>query len=99
MIFVGMTTHPARHTIGPSRLLPPVTNMRTIYKALALTLVASTLSAQSFSFGLRGSGTMPTGSFAETPTSATANPAVIEGAKTGFGYGLDVALSLGVLGI
>ena len=73
--------------------------MRTMFKALALTFVASTLSAQSFSFGLRGSGTMPTGSFAETQTTPSANTAVIDGAKTGFGYGLDVGLSLGILGI
>src|SRR4051812_45510768 len=71
----------------------------TIAAALALTLTASRLTAQSISIGLRGTGSLPTGSFAETPTSGSANTAVIEGAKTGFGYGLDVGLSLGMLGV
>src|SRR5690348_8268543 len=62
-------------------------------------LFASSLSAQSISIGLHGSGSVPTGSFAQaTQTSATSS-AVIEGAKNGFGYGLDVAMGLGPIGV
>jgi hypothetical protein len=53
--------------------------------------------AQSISIGLRGTGSFPTGSFSEQQTSA--NATVIEGAKSGFGYGLDVGLGLGMFGI
>ena len=63
-------------------------------------LLTSSVAAQSISIGLRGTGSLPTGSFAQDPTAATtSNTAVIEGAKNGFGYGLDVALGLGPIGI
>ena len=65
--------------------------------AAGLTSVASVLAAQSISLGLRGSGSFPTGAFSESQT--TASNVAIEGAKSGFGYGLDVGLSLGPLGI
>ena len=71
---------------------------RTIVLAPALALVASSLSAQSISIGLRGTGSLPTGSFAESQTS-TSNTAVIDGAKNGFGYGLDVAIGLGPIAL
>jgi hypothetical protein len=64
--------------------------------AVALMTAAPVLSAQSLSFGLRGSGNLPTGSFSEQ---TAASSAVIEGAKSGFGYGLDAGLSLGFIGI
>lgn len=67
--------------------------------ALSLALMAPAMLAQSISFGLRGSGNVPTGAFADNTTSATANNALIAGAKTGFGYGLDVGLGLGLIGI
>src|SRR5262249_2819985 len=67
--------------------------------AVGLTSFASALAAQSISIGLRGSGTFPTGSFSQTQTQAAASGAVIEGAKSGFGYGLDAALSMGFIGI
>ena len=73
------------------------TSLKIVLGAIAIT--ASPLAAQSFSVGLRGTGSIPTGAFSETPTSTTANSAVIEGAKNGFGYGLDVALGLGAIGI
>lgn len=53
--------------------------------------------AQSFSIGLRGTGAFPTGAFAET--GATPNDALIKGAKSGFGYGLDLGVSLGMFGV
>jgi hypothetical protein len=65
--------------------------------ATGLTVVSSTLMAQSFSLGLRGTGSVPTGAFSGTQSSA--NTAVIDGAKNGFGYGLDAAVSLGMIGV
>jgi opacity protein-like surface antigen len=65
--------------------------------ALSLVSLASPLSAQSISLGLRGTGSVPTGSFAEDQS--TTNAAVIQGAKNGFGYGLDVGVSLGMIGV
>jgi len=80
--------------------------MKTLSKVVALaapvTLVASILTtsvagAQSFSLGLRGSGSFPTGAFAQS--SSSTNTAVIEGAKSGFGYGLDAGLAVGFIGL
>jgi outer membrane protein with beta-barrel domain len=64
-------------------------------------LVSSELRAQSISIGLRGSGSLPTGDFAQTQVSSTptSNDALIQGAKSGFGYGLDVGLGLGPIGL
>jgi len=67
--------------------------------AVGLMCVAEALGAQALSIGLRGSGTFPTGSFSQTQTTGTTNTALIEGAKSGFGYGLDAALSVGLIGI
>jgi hypothetical protein len=72
---------------------------RAVASALMLAFAAPALSAQSLSIGLRGSGSIPTGSFSEAPSSTTPNAALIEGAKSGFGYGLDVGLSLNMFGI
>jgi opacity protein-like surface antigen len=58
--------------------------------------LASTLSAQSISIGLRGTGSVPTGSFGEQTASDTA---LIVGAKNGFGYGLDASVGLGPIGV
>ena len=66
---------------------------------LTLVLAASPLAAQSISIGLRGTGSIPTGSFAETGSSSTTNAAVIDGAKNGFGYGLDAGIGFGPIGI
>ena len=92
---------------GSQRCAPPavdLTNslqefvMKTVARMLiiapSIALVASSIAAQSISIGLRGTGSIPTGSFAETQT-GTGNTAVIEGAKNGFGYGLDLAIGLG----
>lgn len=72
---------------------------RIITLAVGFSTVASALAAQSISIGLRGSGTFPTGSFSETQTQAATNTTVIAGAKSGFGYGLDAAISMGFIGI
>ena len=63
----------------------------------ALAVVATTAQGQWITLGVRGSGSMPTGSFAEEGTGS--NAAVIEGAKNGFGYGLDVAAGIGMIGV
>src|SRR5262245_49651826 len=69
-----------------------------VVPAMLVTFVASAVSAQSISIGLRGTGSIPTGSFSETQTT-TSNTALIEGAKSGFGFGLDVGLSLNMIGV
>jgi hypothetical protein len=71
---------------------------RIIGLAAALTCLSSVLAAQGISLGLRGSGNFPTGQFSQTDQTAASN-AAIQGAKSGFGYGLDAALSLGFIGI
>jgi hypothetical protein len=73
------------------------TRHRIATRALTLVLVASPLAGQSISIGLRGSGSIPTGSFSDDQT--TTNTAVIAGAKNGFGYGVDAAISVGAIGI
>lgn len=72
-------------------------NSRILAAVLSLVFVAPASSAQSISFGLRGTGSYPTGAFAEDQTSASGT--LIEGAKNGFGYGVDAAISLGMLGV
>ena len=71
---------------------------RRLYVAPLALLVASatTLSAQYISIGLRGTGSVPTGSFGGDESAA--NSALIEGAKNGFGYGLDVGVGIGAIG-
>jgi len=72
-------------------------NRRLYALALALLVApASTLSAQYISIGLRGTGSVPTGSFGGDESAA--NSALIEGAKSGFGYGLDVGVGIGAIG-
>lgn len=61
-------------------------------------ILASSLSAQSLFIGLRGTGSIPTGGFADASTT-TADSAVIAGAKNGFGYGLDVGVGLGPIAL
>jgi opacity protein-like surface antigen len=69
---------------------------RTAIAVASLLLVASSIHAQSISLGLRGTGSFPTGSFADAQGSSSA---AIAGAKSGFGYGLDVGLGVGPIGI
>jgi hypothetical protein len=63
---------------------------------LALFLLSTSAQAQWISFGVRGSGSVPTGSFADESSSSSST--TLEGAQNGFGYGLDVAAGIGVLG-
>lgn len=63
----------------------------------SLAMLGTSVSAQTISVGLRGTGSIPTGSFAQAQTDR--NGALIEGAKNGFGYGLDVVVGFGPIGI
>lgn len=65
--------------------------------ALSLLLSPATpLAAQTISFGLRGTGGIPTGSFSDASSSST--PTLIQGANEGFGYGAEVGLGFGLIG-
>ena len=63
----------------------------------AVVFVPPNAQAQLLSIGLRGTGALPAGSFSDAQTSS--NATLIEGAKNGFGYGLDVAVGLGMFGV
>jgi hypothetical protein len=65
--------------------------------SVAFGLHASPVEAQWFSIGLRGSGSVPTGEFGGDAVSSTI--AKINGARNGFGYGLDVGLGVGMFGL
>ena len=65
--------------------------------AIVFVLLASPVEAQWFSIGLRGSGSIPTGEFADK--SVTSAIATVNGARSGFGYGLDVGLGIGMFGL
>jgi len=76
--------------------------MNALYRMVAVAssqvlVVTASLSAQSISIGLRGSGSFPTGSFAKQEPST--NDELISGAKSGFGYGLDLGLGIGPIGL
>jgi hypothetical protein len=77
--------------------------MSTIRKTIALAAgfvsLASVLAAQAISIGLRGTGSFPTGSFSQTSGTAPSSDVAIEGAKSGFGYGLDAGLAVGPIGV
>ena len=73
------------------------TSRRIAGLAFALLSFAASAEAQSISFGLRGSGGFPTGSFGET--AAGSGAAAVQGAKSGFGYGADLGVGLGPLGV
>src|SRR6266540_1585248 len=60
--------------------------MKILAVLLFLILMAQPAQGQWVAIGVRGSGSVPTGSFAEDGSSS--NAALIEGAKNGFGYGL-----------
>ena len=71
---------------------------RIVVGIFTLLISTSSANAQWIALGVRGSGSMPTGAFAEESSSAS-NTAVIEGAKNGFGYGLDLAAGIGMFGV
>ena len=68
--------------------------LRFAIAAASLALTVSPLRAQSFSIGLRGTSSLPTGSFGEPQLSSSSE--LVAGAKSGFGYGLDLGLDLGL---
>ena len=72
---------------------------RTLTVAPCLALISAPLLAQSISIGLRGSGSFPTGSFAEQQVAPGSSDVLIAGAKSGFGYGVDVGVGLGPIGV
>jgi hypothetical protein len=63
---------------------------------LAISLIPAAASAQWISLGLRGSGGVPTGTFAEDE--GTSSAGVVAGAKNGFGYGLEAGAGIGPIG-
>jgi opacity protein-like surface antigen len=67
-----------------------------IAAAAAMVMTAASAQAQGFYVGLRGGAVVPTGDFSSTDLSSTT---AIQAAKTGFGYGLDAGLSLGMIGV
>ena len=68
----------------------------TLAAAAALTCFAAPAEAQLFYVGVRGGAAVPTGLFSESE--GTTSDKLLEGAKTGFGYGLDAGVNLGPLG-
>ena len=70
--------------------------MKCLIVAVVTVLSAAPAGAQLFYVGLRGGAALPTGVFAETD--ASTSDKLLEGAKTGFGYGLDAGINLGPLG-
>jgi hypothetical protein len=63
---------------------------------LGAALISMPVQAQGIYLGLRGGGAFPTGDFSNSEASSTTT---IDAAKSGFGYGLDAGLSLGLIGI
>jgi hypothetical protein len=63
----------------------------------AFVFATPNIQAQSLSIGLRGTGSVPSGSFAAGQSSS--DTSLVEGAKNGFGYGLDVGIGLGMFGV
>jgi hypothetical protein len=72
-----------------------------IARITAVTLLslctATAAHAQSISIGLRGSSGVPAGAFSASSTGSS--EALIAGAKSGFGFGLDLGVSLGKFGV
>ncbi len=81
-----------------------MSSTRALVGIVALLVGAGGVQGQGFSIGLRGGGGIPLGTFAQAAaasqsgTSGT-NQALLSGAKTGFGYGLDAGLSMGFIGL
>jgi len=73
-----------------------VNHLPSIAIIAGLIATATPLHAQLFYVGLRGGAGIPTGSFSEISSSSEAG--VLDGAKAGFGYGLDAGINLGPLG-
>lgn len=65
----------------------------------ALTIALAPLHAQGIYFGVRGGAGIPVGSFNENTSTSGSSTGLLDAAKTGFGYGLDAGLQMGVLGV
>lgn len=65
--------------------------------AVAFVSLNAQLGAQGIYVGLRGTGAYPTGAFSDN--SSGSSTAVIDAAKSGFGYGLDAGVQLGLIGV
>jgi hypothetical protein len=78
------------------KFVSPVSRTAGLVLSLVV-LSSSSLAAQWISFGLRGTGSIPTGAFADDQSST--NTALIQGAKNGFGFGLDVGAGIGMFGL
>ena len=65
--------------------------------ALAALAMTTRLEAQGIYVGLRGGAGIPTGTFSDN--SGAVSQTTLDAAKTGFGYGLDAGISLGLIGI
>ncbi len=74
-----------------------MTHAALIAIAAGMVAFAAPAEGQLFYVGLRGGAALPTGAFAET--GAPAEEQLVEGAKTGFGYGLDAGINLGPIGL
>ena len=73
-------------------------NTKALLAVVALLFGASAAQGQSFSLALRGGGGIPLGAFASS-SAGQSDQALLTGAKSGFGYGLDAGLSMGALGL
>ena len=61
----------------------------------AAVFAAAPAGAQGIYLGLRGGAGIPTGAFSDNTSSQT----TLDAAKSGFGYGLDAGINLGLLGV
>lgn len=85
--------------------------MKTVFRTLALAIAVAVatgdISAQTISLSVRGGGAVPTGAFSDKlnfnipdcPACDYYVPATMAGAKSGFGYGLDAGLQMGIAGV
>jgi hypothetical protein len=77
--------------------------MKSFFRATAILAASGVafapLHAQGLYFGLRGGAGIPTGSFNESTANPSSSTGVLDAAKTGFGYGADAGLQMGMLGV
>ena len=73
--------------------------LRTTVVLAASSIALAPLPAQGISFGLRGGAGIPTGAFNENTATSGSSTGLLDAAKTGFGYGLDAGLQMGLLGV
>jgi hypothetical protein len=73
--------------------------LRTSVVLAASAIAFAPLHAQGIYFGVRGGAGIPTGSFTENTATSGSSTGLLDAAKTGFGYGLDAGLQMGVIGV